>query len=161
MQEWKRWRIRQLDLDLPDGLRFVPCDFERDSLPDALASAGFDHGVPAFVTWLGVTQYLAPEAIMDTLRWVAELPSRSEILFTYLLPSDEVEGMKRYLADHGTRFDTFFTPEEIESMAASVGLRTEQFAPELLDDLYFRDRTDGLRAPTGERLITGRVDSKR
>ena len=37
------------------NIRFVPADFERDAVPEALAHSGFDAGKPAVVVWEGVT----------------------------------------------------------------------------------------------------------
>jgi methyltransferase (TIGR00027 family) len=157
MQKWKRWRMEQLDLRPPAGLRFVPCDFETQELRDALAAAGFDAHAPAFVSWLGVTQYLTRPAIAETLCWAAGLAEGSEILLAFLVPSPEVEAAKPLFAASGTPFETFFAPEEIEALLSEAGLRAEQFTPDYLDALYFRDRGDGLHAPTGERLIIGLV----
>jgi methyltransferase (TIGR00027 family) len=157
LQEWKRWRIEQLGLQPPAGLRFAPCDFETRDVRDALAASGFDAGSPAFVSWLGVTPYLTRQAIVETLRWVAELPGGSEIVLSYVVPSAEADAIKAALGAGGTRFDTFFSPEEIEALLTEVGLHGEHFAPEDLDALYFRDRDDGLSAPSGERLVVGRV----
>jgi methyltransferase (TIGR00027 family) len=157
MQEWKRWRMERLHLRPPPGLRFVPCDFETQDVRDALAAAGFNATAPAFVSWLGVTQYLTRPAIAETLRWAAGLAEGSEILVAYLVPSQEADAMKALAADQGTRFETFFAPEEMEALLSEAGLRAEHFTPEYLDALYFRDRDDGLRAPTGERLIVGNV----
>jgi methyltransferase (TIGR00027 family) len=157
MQEWKRWRLEQLDLRPSTGLRFVPCDFETQDVRIALAAAEFDSGAPALVSWLGVTQYLTRQAIAGTLRWVAGLAAESEIVLTYLVPSPEADAAKVLLAASGTRFETFFPPQEMEALFSESGLHPEQFTPESLDALYFRDRDDGLRAPTGERLIVGGV----
>jgi methyltransferase (TIGR00027 family) len=157
MQHWKRWRLEQLDLRPPPGLRFVPCDFETQDIRNALAVAGFDAQAPAFVAWLGVTQYLTRPAIAETLRWAAALAGGSEILVAYLVPSPEVEAAKPLFAATGTPFETFFASAEMEALLSEAGLHTEVVTPDDLDALYFEDRDDGLRAPTGERLIIGLV----
>jgi methyltransferase (TIGR00027 family) len=41
-QAWKRQRLAEAGIAVPSGLTFVPIDFERQRLPDALAAAGFD-----------------------------------------------------------------------------------------------------------------------
>ena len=155
MQAWKRWRIEQLNLVVPSPLRFVPCDFETRALPQALAEAGFDADAPTFVSWLGVTQYLTQEAVTETLRWVSQLAAGSAIVFTFVVPSPEAKAEKERFAAQGTRFETFFTPDQIVDVVATAGLRSEVFTPEQIDELYFTDRDDGLLASTGERLIIG------
>jgi len=153
MQEWKRWRIEQLELTPPPGLRFVPCDFETDNVRGALEAAGFCPDAPAFVSWLGVTQYLSRASIVETLRWAAGLAEGSEILVAYLVPSAEVDAARA----GGAPFVTFVAPEEMETLICEAGLRAEQITPDHLQALYFQERDDQLRAPTGERLIIGHV----
>jgi methyltransferase (TIGR00027 family) len=86
-QAWKRERLSQMGIPLPASLVFAPVDFERESLADGLAQAGFQHSEPAFFMWLGVTPYLTREAIFSTLRFVASVLG-SEIVFDYGEPSD-------------------------------------------------------------------------
>jgi O-methyltransferase involved in polyketide biosynthesis len=40
IQIWKQARLKTLGLEAPPQLRFAPCDFERDSIANALAAAG-------------------------------------------------------------------------------------------------------------------------
>jgi methyltransferase (TIGR00027 family) len=53
--------------DLRANLTFVPVDFGKDDLADALLAAGFDSSRPALVSWLGVTMYLEQRVTMSTL----------------------------------------------------------------------------------------------
>src|SRR5262245_39325942 len=66
-QAWKRERLRAVGLYEPVGVRFVPVDLERESLQEGLARREFRWDALAFVSWLGVTQYLTPAAIRSTL----------------------------------------------------------------------------------------------
>ena len=71
-QAWKRRRLQELGFGLPEGLRFVPVDFEAGaSWRDELAAAGFDPKRPAVVASTGVSMYLSREANRATLREVA------------------------------------------------------------------------------------------
>ena len=67
VQSWKRERWHAVGINEPVGVQFVPVDFERESLQEGLARMGFRVEAPAFVSWLGVTQYLTPAAIQSTL----------------------------------------------------------------------------------------------
>ena len=62
-QGWKRERLDAAHIPVPAWLVFVPVDFERDDLGEALAGAGFARNSPAFFTWLGVVPYLTEEAV--------------------------------------------------------------------------------------------------
>ncbi|CAL76774.1 conserved hypothetical protein; putative O-Methyltransferase domain [Bradyrhizobium sp. ORS 278] len=93
-QAWKRERIAAAGLALPPSLIFVPVDFERQSLADALAGAGFRTDEPAFFPWLGVVPYLRREAILAVLRFMASVPA-AEVVFDYTEPLDNYAPARR------------------------------------------------------------------
>jgi methyltransferase (TIGR00027 family) len=65
----------------------VPVDFERERLDETLLGAGFAPREPAFWIWEGVTMYLTPEAIAETLRMLGELSASGSVLaLTYAPP---------------------------------------------------------------------------
>jgi hypothetical protein len=84
-QAWKRERLEHAGVALPASLTFAPVDFERQSLAEGLANAGFDRGHPAFFQWLGVVPYLTREAISSTLDTIASVPA-SAVAFDYTEP---------------------------------------------------------------------------
>src|ERR1700730_13669386 len=51
-QAWKRERIKQAGVDVPASLNFAPVDFERQSLAEGLAAAGFSSDRPGYLQWL-------------------------------------------------------------------------------------------------------------
>jgi methyltransferase (TIGR00027 family) len=66
-------------------VHFVPVDFERDSLKDALDAAGMRGGTRTCVVWEGVFSYLTIEAIDATLQWVASACAPgSRLILTYV-----------------------------------------------------------------------------
>ncbi|MBV8451152.1 MAG: class I SAM-dependent methyltransferase, partial [Deltaproteobacteria bacterium] len=72
-QVWKRSRLRELNVDTPPNLVFVPVDFEKQPLTERLKDSGYRAEAAGFFSWLGVTIYLTREAIFDTLRTVASM----------------------------------------------------------------------------------------
>ena len=69
----------------PAHVRFVPLDFERDSLAAAMAAAGLVAGERTFTIWEGVLAYLEPAAADATLRWASAVAGAgSELVFTYV-----------------------------------------------------------------------------
>ncbi|MGH8301049.1 MAG: class I SAM-dependent methyltransferase, partial [Steroidobacteraceae bacterium] len=73
-QAWKRGRLVELGLGVPEWLRLVPVDFEASQTWwDQLAAAGFDAAKPAVVACAGVSMYLTRDAIVATLRQAAAL----------------------------------------------------------------------------------------
>jgi methyltransferase (TIGR00027 family) len=85
-QAWKRQRLAEADIALPAALTFVPIDFERETLADGLAAAGFDPAQQTFFTWLGVVPYLTDEAIFSTLGFIADLSGGAHVVFDYVNP---------------------------------------------------------------------------
>ena len=69
-QRAKRERIAPLTRFAKE-VRFVPVDFERDSLDQALATAGHDPSQPTTWIWEGVVMYLTPADVEATLAVVA------------------------------------------------------------------------------------------
>ncbi len=78
-QHWKRERLRALKMSEPEGLVFVPLDLERQVLLDGLCAAGCRVEMPAFVSWLGTTQYLTTEAVFKTLKETASRAKRGPL----------------------------------------------------------------------------------
>jgi len=153
MQAWKRDRLHNLGIVAPPQLRFAPCDFETTEIAAALDAAGF-RALPTFASWLAVTQYLSRPAIDRTLRWASTLPPGSSLLLTFIVPGEQADALKEKLAPMGLQFATFFTPLEMTRQLAAAGFEsTRHLTPAEADAVYFAGRTDGLRAPTLERLV--------
>jgi methyltransferase (TIGR00027 family) len=101
---------------MPSRVRFVPVDFERDSLDEALNGAGLDHQVKTCVVWEGVFSYLTTEAIDATLGWcVRACPAGSRLVLTYLDqaaigPRDETPAWIAAVEDAGEPFITGLDP---------------------------------------------------
>jgi methyltransferase (TIGR00027 family) len=86
-QRDKRARVSRLTPAATD-IRFVPVDFTRDSLDDALAKAGHDATRPTTWIWEGVVMYLTPEDVEATLRIVARRSAPgSRLVVTYHAPT--------------------------------------------------------------------------
>src|SRR5262245_12649952 len=85
-QRRKRERLAAARIGVPSNVEFVPTDFEGNSLGDAVRAGDFDLDAKTFCSWLGVTQYLTPDAIRATLEFVLSLPPSSEIVFSFILP---------------------------------------------------------------------------
>jgi methyltransferase (TIGR00027 family) len=52
-QAWKQQRLREAGIVLSDRVTFVSIDFERETLPEALAAAGFNPAAGALFSWWG------------------------------------------------------------------------------------------------------------
>lgn len=156
-QAWKQQRLVELGFGIPDFLRLVPVDFEiGETWWTRLMGAGFDAQKPAIIASTGVSMYLTKDAIMATLRQVAALAPGSTFAMSFMLPIDLVDadirpGMERAAAGaqaSGTPFISFFTPDEMLTLARDAGFRSVQHvASGTLAQRYFANRSDGLRPP--------------
>jgi methyltransferase (TIGR00027 family) len=70
-QAAKRRALAGVVEPLPGNVVFVPVDFDRDSLADCLAAAGYDETAQTLFVWQGVIMYLTPEGIDRTLGFIA------------------------------------------------------------------------------------------
>ncbi len=130
-QAWKQQRLVELGYGVPEGL-LVPVDFEAgDDWGQRLAVAGFDAGKPAVLVSTGVSMYLTKDAIMATLRQVAAFAPGSTFAMTFLVPIELADPEVRpglQMAEKGARaggtpFISFFTPEEMLTLARAAGFK--------------------------------------
>jgi methyltransferase (TIGR00027 family) len=153
-QEWKREMLAAAGIALPAEVTFVPLDFEHKALAEGLAEAGFDSSAPAFFGWLGVVPYLTLEAFRATLSTIAGLPAGSAVSFDYALAPETLSeagrtafaALAKRVADAGEPFQLFFTPQTMEAELRQAGFkRIEQLDSDRLNEIYFKNRADGLK----------------
>ncbi len=164
-QAWKRARLHEMGIRIPASLAFAAVDFERQSLADGLARAGFRDDRPAFFSWLGVSMYLTETAVMETLKCVAALRPGSEVVFDYTVPPSSLSAIRQagraaaaaYVAKLGEPWITFFEPAELADRLRKTGFsQTTLIGQREAQSLYFQGRTDGFRA-AGSHLVAATV----
>jgi methyltransferase (TIGR00027 family) len=141
-QQWKRERLNEAGLTIPASLTFAPIDFERQSLADGLAAAGFQADRPAFFQWLGVVPYLTRDTISATLDFIARVPE-SEVVFDYAEPFENYPPERREyimataasVAARGEPWLSLFDPAELSDI-----LRNKGFA--IVEDLGLAELTE-------------------
>jgi methyltransferase (TIGR00027 family) len=153
-QAWKRARLDEAGIAVPEGVTLVPVDFSRETFTAALTRAGWDGGRPSFFSWLGVTPYLIEQAVLATLADVARLPPGSGIVFDFSVPPDSLPPYVRPLFDvlaarvaaAGEPFVSFFDPAQLAATMRGLGFgRAEAISGAELNARYFDGRIDGLR----------------
>jgi len=166
-QAWKRERVKELSIQIPVRLHYVPIDFERETLTAGLAAGGINFKAATFFSWLGVTQYLSPAAVLGTLREIAELAAPgSEIVFQFIVPAETLAGEESALvkalaagaAAVGEPWLSFFAPEEMEAHLRPMGFgKVRRFGPQQAIERYLLGRPDGLRLPAYFHMIDASV----
>lgn len=161
-QAEKRARIQGLGWREPTNLKFVPCDFEQDTLSEVLSEAGFDSRLPSYFAWMGVTVYLERATVRSTLIDVLALSAPgSSIAFEYALPIEDLSGTdllsREYSLAQKNRerepFLSHFRLDEIRTLASDVGWkRVDALDHEATAARVLAGRSDGLSIHMGFRL---------
>ncbi len=148
-QAQKRARLAATGIPLPGNLSFVPVDFERSSILEALQQTGIDLEKPVFIGWLGVTTYLTMDAIDATLHFLGELPTGSELVLTFSRQQsmEHFSTLATRAAAMGEPWITHFTPEALAEKLRSHGFSSVSFLTTEKALPYFEGRTDGLMPP--------------
>lgn len=163
IQQWKKARLRELDISPHRNLTFVPVDFEKQILMDELRAHGYRKDAPAFFSWLGVTMYLTEAAVYQTLREVVVAAPGSEIVFEYVLPDSLLDDGERRIAALG-RANTnepnlsHFDPVSLAKRLKEIGFsEVWDFGTKEANTLYFNGRTDELSASVLDGLYASTI----
>jgi len=160
-QVWKRQRVAQAGMCEPPLLTFVPIDFTHQDLALELLATGFDRGQPAFFSWLGVSMYLSPDIVLETLRALHALHPGNAVAFDYAVrPAPEephrpaFDALAARVAQAGEPFRSFFEPAVLATALRSIGYRAiEDLDAAQINARYFSGRSDGLRVRGSAHLM--------
>jgi methyltransferase (TIGR00027 family) len=128
-QAWKRERLADAAIPIPPSLTFAPVDFERQTLTEGLAAAGFNPAQQTFFTWLGVVPYLTEDAMWSTLAFIASLPSGADVVFDYSDPPHTLSAEVRAYHDRraarveaiGESWVSYFEADMLKEKLISLG----------------------------------------
>jgi methyltransferase (TIGR00027 family) len=150
--------VRRVLGELPNSVRLVPLDFERDDVLGVLAELGYRSNYRTFFIWEGVTQYLTADAVHATLESLRPAASGSRLVFTYVR-RDFLDGVNLYGAQQLYRrfrqrqqlWHFGLPPDEVASFLDGHGWRlVEQLGPEQVVQRYVE--------PTGRNLTASQVE---
>ncbi len=163
---WKRQRLADAGIAIPDGVTFAAVDFASEALTDALRRAGVNEAKPSFFSWLGVTPYLTPEDTLKTLAAIAPLTvGGGGVTFDYSIPPSSLglrarlvfEALAARVAAAGEPFRGFFEPEALAAPMREMGFsEIVDMGPDELNSTYFAGRKDGLRVGSAGRVVTAK-----
>ncbi len=123
-------KMAELPTGIPSGVRFVPIDFNKQSLEDELARAGYDKSNKTLFLWEGVTQYITEEAMIGTLDYIASTTKGSQVVFTYVLKAllenpnsfQKYKGVVKRVKKTGFEWITGIEPNDISNILMEHGL---------------------------------------
>ncbi len=130
-QNWKRAALAAAGIHVPPGVAFIAAGLGTGVLADALADGGFDFGLPAVISWLGVIMYLDRRGVGQTLSALANCAPGTELIADYMLPAglrdkagdQYVELIGPAAAQRGEPWQSFFAPDEISPRCGSGPIR--------------------------------------
>jgi methyltransferase (TIGR00027 family) len=162
-QAFKLNRLAELEWEIPSNLHFVPVDFTKESLADALKGTSYDLQTKSLFSWLGVTMYLTRNEVFATLRSITDIaPVGSAVIFDYFVPEEATPHMKEMQEDLrkiGEPIKTTFDPSTLAFELESLGLRLhENLSPSDIQERYFQRRTDGYYASKHVRFARAVVE---
>ena len=165
-QAWKQARLKDLNIELPPHLTFVPVDFEKQTLLEGLRSTGYRSEAPALFSWLAVTTYLTEDAIFGTLRAISSLAAGTEIIFDYWIPIELLNEEDRPLHEAGLALASasgepwlsFFEPAILADQIRNLGFsEVWDFGPQEGNARYFAGRRDDVRLNSMVHLMGARL----
>jgi len=119
--------------DIPKNIRYIPVDFNRDSLSSALANNGFSRSQRTLFLWEGVSYYLPREVVTTVLRFVSDCSPGSSIILDYALKQFVDGDISTYGSEHvarwlrkiGEPFAFGLDPHETPDFLTACGLQTD------------------------------------
>lgn len=167
-QRYKLEKIRELEWNIPSNVHFVSVDFETEKMTDKLILAGFNPQIKTFFSILGVTYYLTLPVFTNTLKQISELSVDSSVVaFDYPQKSgafpQRVVSLEHITSNLGERMRGGFDYDEVSRALYSLGFQIDTYlTPTKVQEQYFADRSDGLRAFENVNLLsatyTGGID---
>ncbi|CUB45668.1 MULTISPECIES: class I SAM-dependent methyltransferase [Bacillus] len=154
-QKFKKERIKEAELEVPNHLHFVSMDFTKGFSYEQLQNEGFENK-KTFFSLLGVSYYLTKEELSSLIECLFEMvPEGSSIVFDYpdenLFTekglSNRVENMVKMAAIGGEPMKSCFSYAEMEALLEKAGLLIyEHLSPKDINTFYFEGRNDYLKA---------------
>lgn len=153
-QTKKRAKFRACGRETIPKHKFVAVDFEKDKVGVKLIENGFDTSRQSFFSWQGVLIYLERDAILGSLKGLADIAMPGSIIvadfmdgrlfdpaFLQTIPDTaaDLERLMAHTASKGEPIVTGFEPEEFGELAESCGwkmthtVNSRDFAANFLD----------------------------
>jgi methyltransferase (TIGR00027 family) len=162
-QAWKRQRLRETGIAVPEGVAFAATDFASEPLSAALGRAGLRREEPNFFSWLGVAPYLETEAVFATLAAIVPFAAGGGgVVFDYGVPPASLGPLQRAafevlaarVAAIGEPFRSFFEPQALVAAVRGLGFgEVRDVPPDELNATFFAGRADGLRVGSAGHML--------
>jgi methyltransferase (TIGR00027 family) len=153
-QAFKRERLMRAGLVPPANLHFAAADLEVETVDAALSHTAYDPKGRTFFAWPGVTLYLTPQAISETLHSIWRIAAAdSQLVFDYIETDafrtdspPRIQLLLQRVKQLGEAAKSGLDPVTLRSELSNIGLDViEDLGPDQIQR-RFLDETDGFRA---------------
>jgi methyltransferase (TIGR00027 family) len=142
--DFKRKQLTDLGWEIPSGLHFVSTDFRQEGVAEALLRTPYNPNAKSLFSLLGVTMYLSPNDVYETLRSIAQIaPVGSSVIFDYHTETDaNLHEIRQELQKRGESMNTTFDPALLTVELRKVGFDLfEDLGPAAIQERYFKGST--------------------
>jgi methyltransferase (TIGR00027 family) len=147
----------------PENITFVPIDFDRQDIGDALRAAGYKDGEKTLFLWEGVTMYVTEEAVEGTLDFIGGSAASGSVLVFDYVRADVLGGKSalygdrnaaKTVADAGEAWTFGLEEDEVSRLLSDHGLELRShYTPEDMERMYFSSDGRVLRRVNGTHCI--------
>jgi methyltransferase (TIGR00027 family) len=160
-------KVSKIFRKVPEQVRYVPVDFNTQSLPELLMASGYDPGLISLFIGQGVTMYLTTEGVDSTLAFiVTNTAAGSAVVFDYVYQAvldgiqrqSEIRNMRRYRFMTGEGL-AFGIPEgTAEAFLHARGFRqVKDVTANELKAAYFTGKNVSRKVVGGYGIVIGKV----
>ena len=152
---------------IPEHVRYVPTDFNTQSLSETLLSAGYDPGLVSLFIWQGVTMYLTPGGVDATLALIVKNAAPgSAVVFDYVYQAvldgvkkqSEISNIRRYRFLTGEGLTFGIAEGNAEAFLWSRGFQQVKVVTnEELKAAYFTGKNASRKVVGGYGIVIGKL----
>ena len=149
-QRAKIQKVKRIFGSLPSHVTYVGLNLDEKKLGEGLLKAGYRKDKKTLFIWEGVTVYLTPEAVDETLAFVAENSGKgSSIIFDYAFQfaldatsdSEEAKKWRKAYERRGEPPKFALKEDEVEEFLSKRGFyQVKSVSMESLENVYFRSK---------------------
>jgi methyltransferase (TIGR00027 family) len=149
-QRAKIQKVKRIFGSLPSHVVYVGLDLDEKKLGEGLLEAGYRKDKKTLFIWEGVTVYLTPEAVDETLAFVAGNSGKgSSIIFDYAFQfaldatsdSEEAKKWRKAYERRGEPPKFALKEDEVEEFLSKRGFyQVKSVSMESLENIYFRSK---------------------
>jgi len=163
----KMGRVQRVFGKIPEHVRYVPVDFNSQTLSELLLASGYDPSLISLFIWQGVTMYLTPAGVDATLAFIVKSAAPgSGIVFDYVYQAvldgiqkqSEISGMRRYRFMTGEGLTFGISEGMAEAFLRERGF--QQIKEVNANDLiaaYFQGKNASRKVTGGYGIVVGKV----